>query len=159
LLDGFYAEGELIVGDNEPYSGQLEGDCLWQHATCRGLANALIEIRQDLIRDAPGQTAWANRLCRIVLAILSDTLETTRRRLRAPTVVADGHPAGAAGNASRAQKSGDGAMTKIDNSLVTEFEAAAFRRLVEHLRERSDVQNIDLMNMAGFCRNCLANWY
>jgi hypothetical protein len=40
-----------------------------------------------------------------------------------------------------------------------EFEAAAFRRLVEHLRTRSDVQNIDLMNLAGFCRNCLANWY
>lgn len=41
----------------------------------------------------------------------------------------------------------------------TEFEAAAFRRLVAHLRERSDVQNIDLMILAGFCRNCLANWY
>ena len=40
-----------------------------------------------------------------------------------------------------------------------DFEAAAFRRLVEHLRARSDVQNIDLMNLAGFCRNCLANWY
>lgn len=40
-----------------------------------------------------------------------------------------------------------------------EFEAAAFRRLVQHLRERTDVQNIDLMNMAGFCRNCLSNWY
>jgi len=40
-----------------------------------------------------------------------------------------------------------------------ELEAAAFRRLVEHLRERSDVQNIDLMELAGFCRNCLANWY
>jgi uncharacterized protein len=39
------------------------------------------------------------------------------------------------------------------------FEAAAFRRLLEHLSERSDVQNIDLMNLAGFCRNCLANWY
>ena len=40
-----------------------------------------------------------------------------------------------------------------------DFEAAAFRRLLEHLRERSDVQNIELMNLAGFCRNCLANWY
>lgn len=39
------------------------------------------------------------------------------------------------------------------------LEAAVFRRLVEHLRERSDVQNIDLMNIAGFCRNCLARWY
>lgn len=41
----------------------------------------------------------------------------------------------------------------------TEIEAAAFRRLVKHLRERNDVQNIDLMNLAGFCRNCLAKWY
>ena len=41
----------------------------------------------------------------------------------------------------------------------TELEAAAFRTLVAHLRERSDVQNIDLMNLAGFCRNCLAKWY
>lgn len=41
----------------------------------------------------------------------------------------------------------------------TELEAAAFRRLVEHLRERTDVQNLDLMNLAGFCRNCLSNWY
>ena len=40
-----------------------------------------------------------------------------------------------------------------------DFEAAAFRRLVEHLRSRTDVQNIDLMNLAGFCRNCLSNWY
>ena len=50
-------------------------------------------------------------------------------------------------------------MTKIDNQLVTELEAAAFRKLVEHLRGRSDVQNIDIMNLAGFCRNCLASWY
>lgn len=41
----------------------------------------------------------------------------------------------------------------------TELEAAAFRRLVSHLRERTDVQNIDLMNLAGFCRNCLSRWY
>ena len=40
-----------------------------------------------------------------------------------------------------------------------ELEAAAFRRLVEHLRERPDVQNIDLMELAGFCRNCLSRWY
>jgi|SRR5687768_5595741 len=44
-------------------------------------------------------------------------------------------------------------------NLETEASAAAFRRLVEHLRERSDVQNIELMNLAGFCRNCLADWY
>ncbi|MGV3590658.1 MAG: DUF1244 domain-containing protein [Gammaproteobacteria bacterium] len=41
----------------------------------------------------------------------------------------------------------------------TEIEAAAFRRLLEHLDQRKDVQNIDLMNLAGFCRNCLAKWY
>ena len=50
-------------------------------------------------------------------------------------------------------------MTEIDPKTQTELEAAAFRRLVQHLRERTDVQNIDLMNLAGFCRNCLANWY
>ena len=47
----------------------------------------------------------------------------------------------------------------IDDNTRTELEAAAFRRLLEHLRTRTDVQNIDLMNMAGFCRNCLSNWY
>lgn len=47
----------------------------------------------------------------------------------------------------------------IDPATRTELEAAAFRRLVAHLRERADVQNIDLMNLAGFCRNCLSRWY
>ncbi len=47
----------------------------------------------------------------------------------------------------------------LDDATRTELEAAAFRRLVAHLRERSDVQNIDLMNLAGFCRNCLSRWY
>ncbi len=47
----------------------------------------------------------------------------------------------------------------IDPKTQTELEAAAFRRLVEHLRARTDVQNIDLMNLAGFCRNCLSKWY
>ncbi len=49
-------------------------------------------------------------------------------------------------------------MTDLDDKTRTELEAAAFRRLVEHLRSRDDVQNIDLMNLAGFCRNCLSNW-
>lgn len=47
----------------------------------------------------------------------------------------------------------------IDQATQTELEAAAFRRLVAHLQERTDTQNIDLMNLAGFCRNCLAKWY
>ena len=46
----------------------------------------------------------------------------------------------------------------LDDTTRTELEAAAFRRLIEHLRARTDVQNIDLMNLAGFCRNCLSNW-
>ena len=49
-------------------------------------------------------------------------------------------------------------MNKIDDPTRTELEAAVFRRLVQHLRNRTDVQNIDLMNLAGFCRNCLSNW-
>ena len=47
----------------------------------------------------------------------------------------------------------------IDNKTRTELEAAVFRRLVEHLRKRTDVRNLDLMNLAGFCRNCLSNWF
>ncbi len=50
-------------------------------------------------------------------------------------------------------------MTDLSPEQQRDFEAAAFRRLVEHLRSRADVQNIDLMNLAGFCRNCLSNWY
>jgi len=47
----------------------------------------------------------------------------------------------------------------MDEKTRTELEAAAFRRLVQHFRERTDVQNIDLMILAGFCRNCLSKWY
>ncbi|EAB6717862.1 DUF1244 domain-containing protein [Salmonella enterica subsp. enterica] len=50
-------------------------------------------------------------------------------------------------------------MTQMSDDQRRDFEAAAFRRLLQHLSQRSDVQNIDLMNMAGFCRNCLSNWY
>ena len=47
----------------------------------------------------------------------------------------------------------------MDEQTKTELEAAAFRRLMDHLRERTDVQNIDMMNLTGFCRNCLSRWY
>ncbi len=50
-------------------------------------------------------------------------------------------------------------LPEFDEATRTELEAATFRRLVQHLRERTDVQNIDLMNLAGFCRNCLSRWY
>jgi uncharacterized protein len=51
------------------------------------------------------------------------------------------------------------ASTTMDDRTRTEIEAAAFRRLLEHFRERTDVQNLDVMNLAGFCRNCLSKWY
>ncbi len=50
-------------------------------------------------------------------------------------------------------------MVEIPDATRTELEAAAFRRLVKHFRERTDVQNLDVMNLAGFCRNCLSKWY
>lgn len=53
----------------------------------------------------------------------------------------------------------DRTLPDIDETTRIELESAAFRRLVEHLRQRTDVQNIDLMNLSGFCRNCLSRWY
>ena len=50
-------------------------------------------------------------------------------------------------------------MTTLSEEKKRDLEAAAFRRLLDHLRTRTDVQNIDMMNLAGFCRNCLSNWY
>jgi len=47
----------------------------------------------------------------------------------------------------------------MDDTIKKELQSAAFERLIQHLRERTDVQNIDLMNLAGFCRNCLSKWY
>ncbi len=50
-------------------------------------------------------------------------------------------------------------MDKLDKNMTMELEAAAFRALVAHLRDRTDVQNIDMMELTGFCRNCLSRWY
>jgi hypothetical protein len=61
-------------------------------------------------------------------------------------------------NINKLAQNGEMTAMAIDDKTRTELEAAAFRRLVEHLRSRTDVQNIDLMNLAGFCRNCLSNW-
>ncbi|MCB1505723.1 MAG: N-formylglutamate amidohydrolase [Hyphomicrobiaceae bacterium] len=69
LIETLVAEGDLLVGDNEPYSGRLKGDCMWCHGTQRGLPHALIELRQDLICNAEGQTAWARRLARVMRKI------------------------------------------------------------------------------------------
>lgn len=73
LFEALCAENDLIVGANEPYAGQLVGDTLWQHGTRRGLAHAIIEVRQDLIRDEKGQAAWAERLARIMRGLLART--------------------------------------------------------------------------------------
>jgi predicted N-formylglutamate amidohydrolase len=88
LLEGFRAQGDLVVGDNVPYSGQFEGDCLWRHGKQRGLANAIVEIRQDLLRDAPGQGAWGARLCRVLEPLLA--AKTAVRRAEALRTWADG---------------------------------------------------------------------
>ena len=153
LLAALRTIPDIEVGDNAPYSGQLKGDTLYRHGTGRGLAHALVEVRQDLILGPEGQAEWATRLARALGKVLSDagaTLHTVelhgsitdqeRRATPAPGANRKGTPA-------------------MDEKTRIELEAAAFRRLVAHLRERTDVQNIDLMELAGFCRNCLANWY
>lgn len=66
LLAALRAEGDLIVGDNEPYPGQYEGDTLWQHGTQTGLPFCSLEIRQDLITTKAGQHAWAERIARVL---------------------------------------------------------------------------------------------
>lgn len=71
LIRALESEADIIAGENVPYTGQLAGDCLYQHGTMRGLAHALIEIRQDLIDSQQGQIAWAERLARVLETILS----------------------------------------------------------------------------------------
>jgi predicted N-formylglutamate amidohydrolase len=67
LIDALAKDESLTVGDNEPYSGALANDCLYRHGTRRGLAHALIELRQDLIADEAGATEWADRLAAILV--------------------------------------------------------------------------------------------
>lgn len=69
MIEELLAEGDLLVGNNEPYSGKLQGDTMWQHGTMRGLPHALIEVRQDLIRHPEGQAEWAHRLARVMRRI------------------------------------------------------------------------------------------
>jgi predicted N-formylglutamate amidohydrolase len=153
LLDALWAEHDLIIGENEPYPGQYEGDTMWRHGTNRGLPHAIIEIRQDLIRDASGQRGWSDRLSRILRALPSSPELTLRLSPGAAPSPADPHMT------TRSPAIPEVLMQNIDDETRVKLEAAAFRRLVEHMRQRTDVQNIDLMNLAGFCRNCLANWY
>lgn len=71
LLAGLRADG-LLIGDNEPYHGALRGDTLWQHGSQRGLAHALIEVRQDLIAGEPGQAEWARRIAAVLETVLGN---------------------------------------------------------------------------------------
>ncbi len=72
LVAGLRADpARLCVGDNEPYGGGLPGDTIDRHATARGLENALVEIRQDLIADAPGQEAWAARFASLLAPLVA----------------------------------------------------------------------------------------
>ncbi|WP_293853102.1 N-formylglutamate amidohydrolase [uncultured Alsobacter sp.] len=91
LLRALEAEGDIVVGDNEPYDGALAGDVVNRHATRLGLANALIEIRQDLIGEPAGCLAWAERLARILPGILADP--ALNRVERQPTRTASRHRA------------------------------------------------------------------
>jgi len=144
LLDALRSVPGLEVGDNVPYSGQLKGDTLYRHGTARGLAHALIELRQDLVLGAEGQAEWAARLAEA----LGKVLGAAKDGLHAIEL-----------HGSCTDEAGKTERSAMDEKTKTEIEAAAFRRLLTHLRERTDVQNIDLMELAGFCRNCLANWY
>jgi len=139
LLERLGREPDIVVGDNEPYTGELENDTLYRHGTMNGLAHVLIEVRQDLIGDTEGVKRWAERLH----AVLGDALNA----MGAPGI-----------QFTRPLAAFSGGF-EMDEKTRTELEAAAFRRLVAHLRKRTDVQNIDLMNLAGFCRNCLGDWY
>ncbi|UVF19097.1 N-formylglutamate amidohydrolase [Microvirga terrae] len=80
LLEGLAAEDGLVVGDNEPYDGALAGDTIDRHATIRGLANALIEIRQDLIAPEAGAGEWAERFARLLKPLAA------RPELREPRI-------------------------------------------------------------------------
>ena len=72
LIAELAADPDLVVGDNEPYDGALRGDTLYRHATARGLAHALLEVRQDLIADAAGVAAWTDRLAPILVRLAED---------------------------------------------------------------------------------------
>jgi len=70
MIRGFLAQGDLVVGDNEPYHGALEGDTLNTHSTRPGLPHALIEVRQDLIAAKTGVDEWVERVAKVVEPIM-----------------------------------------------------------------------------------------
>ena len=70
MIAGFERQGDLVVGDNEPYHGALEGDTMYTHATAHGLPHALIEIRQDLIATKSGVDEWVERVAQVIEPIM-----------------------------------------------------------------------------------------
>jgi predicted N-formylglutamate amidohydrolase len=82
LIAALAQDRRLIVGDNEPYSGDLKGDTMWRHGTQRGLPHALIEIRQDLIAGEAGQEQWGERLAGVITGLLAreDVARDLRRQ-------------------------------------------------------------------------------
>jgi len=140
LLDALGKEPDLIVGDNEPYQGGYSGIRSTGTSFVQGYAHALVEIRQDPLARmkprSPGAKGWPASCAR--------SLRTQPYGRRAFT-------------ARMPERSG-ASMTKPHAPTMTELEAAAFRRLCSISRDHPEVQNIDLMNLAGFCRNCLSNW-
>ena len=72
MIEALVADDKLVVGDNEPYDGALEGDTMYHQGTMRGLPHMLVEIRQDLVADAAGEAAWAERLAGLLRPILAD---------------------------------------------------------------------------------------
>ena len=150
LLEGLRTIPGILVGDNAPYTGQLKGDTLYRHGTRRGLAHALIEVRQDLILGPEGQAEWARRLAEVLRKVV---------RLGGPLHAIEIHGSYTDIASAQGRNGEDAATGGMTEATRTELEAEAFRRLVAHLRGRHDVQNIELMELAGFCRNCLSNWY
>jgi predicted N-formylglutamate amidohydrolase len=73
VLEALRAQGNGLVGENEPYDGKLAGDCMWRHGTRRGLAHTIVEVRQDLIRTPEGQKAWAQRIANAAKTVLGRT--------------------------------------------------------------------------------------
>ncbi len=142
LIECLRRSDRFNVGDNEPYTGMLENDCMYRHGTMNGFPHALIEVRQDLIADDKGVSKVASILESALREAL-DAMGTPTVRFTRPLSIPS-PPQG---------------VPPMDEKTRTEIEAAVFRRLVSHLRTRSDVQNIDMMNLSGFCRNCLGDWY
>ena len=135
------ARPQWNVGLNEPYRGNLSGDTISRHALRYGYSNTTLEVCNDFMRERDA-----------VEQLASDLVQEVREALLEDTVT---QPWVAAGEGAQAPEE----VLIGDRALTMAIESSVFRRLIEHLRGRHDVENIDLMNLSGFCRNCLSRWY